>query len=177
MQTFTALLRRFGSKGEKTGRATLGWTYIEVPTDVTDALRPGQRTSFRVKGTLDDYAIKLAALIPMGEHGADGAYILPVNATMRRGIGKEAGATVRVTLDVDTDPMPPSADLMACLEDDPAALAHFNTLPKGHQNYFAKWIEDAKTPATRTKRLTQAVTGLAMGMGYGEMIRYYKNRT
>ena len=52
MLTFTALLRRFAQKGEKTG-----WTYIEIPTDVTEILKPGQKTSFRVSGTLDDYYI------------------------------------------------------------------------------------------------------------------------
>ena len=172
MHTFTTRLRRFDQKGEKTG-----WTYLEIPVAVSDALRPGQRTSFRVKGTLDAFAIKLVALLPMGESGGpDSAFIMPVNAEMRRGIRKEEGATVRVCLEVDTDPVPISADLLACLEDDPAALAHFQTLSKGHQNYFGKWIDDAKTVETKTKRLTQAVTGLAMGMGYPEMIRYFKKK-
>ena len=86
-------------------------------------LKPGQKTSFRVKGTLDAYAIKLVALIPMGQSGeTDGAFIMPVNAIMRRGIRKEAGATVRVELAADNDPMLISADLMTCLADDPAAL-------------------------------------------------------
>lgn len=169
MQIFTALLRRFDQKGEKTG-----WTYIEIPMDVSESLKPGQRTSFRVKGALDAFAIKLVALIPMGmADNSDSAFILPVNAAMRRGIHKEAGATVRVELDVDNDTMLISADLVACLDDDPAALEFFNTLPKGHQNYFSKWIEDAKTVETKTKRITQAVTGLAMGLGYGEMVRYF----
>lgn len=170
MQTFTALLQRFDKKGEKTG-----WTYIEIPIDVTDALKPGQKTSFRVKGTLDSYAISLVALIPMGTSAeVAGSFIMAINATMRRGIRKEEGATVRVTLDVDDSPMPLSPDLMACLADDPAALDFFNTLAKGHQNYFSNWIEEAKTVETKTKRLTQAVMGLSMSMGYGEMVRYFK---
>lgn len=170
MQIFSALLQRFDQKGEKTG-----WTYIEIPIDVAEALRPGQKMSFRVKGTLDAFAIKLIALIPMGQSGeTEGAFIMPVNAVMRRGIRKEAGATVRVELAVDDSPMPLSADLMACLADDPAALDFFNTLAKGHQNYFSNWVEAAKTIETKTKRITQAVTGLSMGMGYGEMVRYFK---
>ena len=175
MLTFTALLQRFDQKGEKTGRATLGWTYIEIPIDVSEALKPGQRTSFRVKGTLDAFAINLIALIPMGQSGGtDSAFIMPVNAEMRRGIQKETGTTVRVELEVDDSPMPVSADLMVCLADDPAALDFFNSLPKGHRNYFSNWIEDAKTVETKTKRIAQAVTGLSMGMGYGEMVRYFK---
>lgn len=169
MQTFTALLQRFGQKGEKTG-----WTYIDIPIDVSEALKPGQRASFRVKGTLDTFAIKLVALIPMGQSGDSDGFIMAVNAAMRRGIRKEAGAMVHVELAVDNDPMLISADLMTCLADDPAALNFFDTLTDGHRNYFSNWIESAKTTETKTKRITQAVTGLSMGLGYPEMVRYFK---
>ena len=172
MPTFTTLLRRFGTNGEKTG-----WTYIEIPTTLTDALKPGQKTSFRVRGMLDEHPLAQVALIPSGQSAlTDASFMIPINATMRRAIRKEAGATVRVELEVDDSPMPLSADLMACLDDDPDALAFFQTLPKGHQQYFSKWIEDAKTTETKTKRLTQTVMGLAMGMGYGDMIRYFKKQ-
>ncbi|WP_338870266.1 YdeI/OmpD-associated family protein [Spirosoma sp. SC4-14] len=165
MPTFNTILQKFDKKGEKTG-----WTYIEIPIDVSSEMKPGQKTSFRVKGTLDNFPISQVALLPMGE----GVFIIPVNAAMRRGIRKEEGASVRVTIEVDTDPMPLSADLLDCLEDDPAAKAYFQTLSRGHQNYFSNWIEDAKTIETKTKRLTQAVMGLAMKMDFGEMIRHFK---
>lgn len=173
MHTFTALLLRFDEKGEKTGRATLGWTYIAIPVDISQALKPGQKTSFRVKGKLDNYPIERVALVPMGE----GEFIMAINATMRRGIRKEEGASVQVAIDVDDSPMPLSADLMACLEDEPKALGFFSQLTKGHQVYFSNWIESAKTIETKTKRITQAVTGLAMGMGYPEMIRHFKKKS
>ncbi|AKD57599.1 YdeI/OmpD-associated family protein [Spirosoma radiotolerans] len=170
MPTFTTILQKFDAKGEKTG-----WTYIDIPLDITEAIKPGQKTSFRVKGTLDHYPISLVALLPMGRSGdVEGGFIMPVNATMRRGIRKEAGATVRVDLEVDDSPMPISADLLACLNDDPAAQAYFQTLSRGHQVYFSNWIEDAKTIETKTKRLTQAVMGLAMGLSFGQMIRHFK---
>lgn len=172
MPTFTTILQKFDEKGEKTG-----WTYIDVPLAVTDAIRPGQKTSFRVKGMLDNVPISLAALLPMGRSGDTvGGFILPVNAIMRREIRKEAGATVRVDLEFDDSPLPISADLLACLDDDPAAQAHFQTLSRGHQTYFSKWIDEAKTADTKTKRLTQAVMGLAMGMDFGQMIRYFKKQ-
>ena len=170
MPTFTAILRKFDQKGEKTG-----WTYIDIPLDVTEAIKPGQKTSFRVKGTLDNVPINLVALMPMGKSGdVEGGFIMPINATMRRGIRKEAGATVRVNLELDDSPMPISADLLACLDDDPTAQAHFQTLTRGHQAYFSNWIDEAKTTETRTKRLTQAVMGLGMGMDFSQMIRYFK---
>ena len=172
MPTFTAILQKFDAKGEKTG-----WTYIDIPLDITETIKPGQKTSFRVKGKLDNYPISLVALIPMGRSGdVEGGFIMPVNATMRRGVRKEAGTTVRVDLELDDSPMPISADLLACLDDDPAAQAHFQTLSRGHQTYFSNWIDDAKTTETKTKRLTQAVMGLAMGMDFGQMIRYFKKQ-
>jgi hypothetical protein len=175
MLSFTARIQKFGADGDYTDRSIFGWAYIEIPTDVTDALQPGKKTSFRVKGTFDKYAIKQVALIPMGAAAeTPGAFMIPINAQMRRGTGKDSGATLQVELDFDDSPLPQSTEFMLCLDDDPAALAYFKTLPKGHQNYFSKWIEQAKTIETKTKRITQAVTALGMGLGYGEMIRYFK---
>ena len=177
MIPFTALIQKFGADNEYADRSIYGWAYIEIPTDVTDELQPGKKTSFRVKGTLDNHVIKQVALIPMGTAAeTPGAFMIPINATMRRGTGKDAGAMLVVQLDFDESPLPQSAEFMLCLDDDPAALAYFKTLPKGHQNYFSKWIEQAKTVETKTKRITQAVTALGMGMGYGEMVRYFRNR-
>lgn len=167
MQSFTALLEKFGSKGEKTG-----WTYFIVPPDVSDVLCPGQKTSFRVKGTLDSFSINAVALLPMG----DGTFIFVVNAAMRRDIRKEAGSRVQVELAFDDDLQLESADFLACLEDDSRALEFFDTLPKGHQNYFSRWIESAKTVGTKANRIAKAVNGLSMRLGYGEMIRYYKDK-
>lgn len=165
MIEFTTTLLRFGEQGEKTG-----WTYIDMPIAVTDALKPGQKTSFRVQGMLDAYPLERVALLPMG----DGRFVMPINATMRQHIRKEAGASVRLLVRVDDSPVPLSADLLACLDDEPQALAFFETLSRGHQVYFSQWIERAKTIETKTKRITQAINGLRMGLGYGEMIRYYK---
>ncbi len=172
MATFTTILQKFDQKGDKTG-----WTYIDIPVDVTTALKPGQKTTFRVKGRLDNFAISQVALLPMGRSdGSDGTFIMPINATMRRGIRKEAGATVRVELEADDSPIPLSADLLDCLPDDSVAQAHFDTLSKSHQNYFSNWIEEAKTPATKADRIAKSIRGLSMGMDFGAMIRYFKKQ-
>lgn len=166
MITFHTILQKFGEKGEKTG-----WTYVHIPADVAQEIKPNTKLGFRVKGTIDDFSIKLVALIPMGE----GDFVIPINAQMRRGIRKEEGAMVTLNLEEDTDELPQSEELMICLEDEPKALEAFLKMPKGHQNYYSKWIESAKTIETKTKRITMTVHGLAIGMTYGEMIRYYKN--
>lgn len=165
--TFKTMLLKYGQNGEKTG-----WTYIEIPNAIADVLKPGQRTSFRVKGLLDTYPLRQVALIPIG----DGTFVIPINATMRRAIRKEEGATVQVELEADDEPFAQSADLLDCLADEPVAHAFFDSLAPGHQRYYTNWIESAKTTETKAKRIAQAITGFSLGMGYSEMIRYYKNR-
>ncbi len=148
--------------GEKTG-----WTYIKISAAQAQKLNPGKKTGYRVKGTLDQHPIQRTALLPMGE----GAFILPLNAKMRKAIGKEMDDRLTVSLEVDGRTIPPSSDFMKCLKDDARAMAHFKTLPGAHQRYFSKWIEEAKTIGTKTKRITMAVIALGLGQGYPEMIR------
>ena len=166
MITYQTILQKFGEKGEKTG-----WTYVEIPVDISQQIKPNTKVGFRVKGFIDAFPLKLVALIPMGE----GDFVIPINAIMRKGIRKEEGAMVTLNLEEDTDELPQSEELMICLEDEPKALEAFLKMSKGHQNYYNKWIESAKTIDTKTKRITMTVQGLAMGMDYGEMMRYYRD--
>ncbi|HSN61289.1 MAG TPA: YdeI/OmpD-associated family protein [Ferruginibacter sp.] len=163
---FDALLEKFGAKGEKTG-----WTYISIPLKVTEKLKPGFKKSFRVKGLLDDYPIHATALIPMGE----GQFIMAVNAAMRKAIRKNKGAKVAVAIEVDDEVIPLSAGLMECLQDEPAAMKIFSNLPASHQQYYSKWIETAKTDATKIKRIAIVVNGLARNMDFGAMLREQKD--
>lgn len=161
-----ATLLQFGEKGEKTG-----WTYLEIPATVANKIKPNNKLSFRVRGFLDGLAIIGLALVPMGE----GNFILPVKAALRKAIRKEKGAMVKVQLELDTDfkiEMP--ADLAECFTDEPEALQNFNRLPKSHQHYYFKWINEAKTEATRTKRIGATLNAACKGLNYGEMIRAMK---
>jgi hypothetical protein len=164
MVSFTATILKFGEKGEKSG-----WNYIEVPGDIAGQLKPGTKTAFRVKGRLDDFVIKGVSLIPMG----GGDFIMALNATMRKGIRKSKGAMVKVQLTVDA-PYEIIPELLECLSDEPHAMAFFKQLPRSHQNYFSKWIETAKTDATKAKRISQSVNAFLKQQGYGEMIRSLK---
>jgi hypothetical protein len=163
---FTTTIQQFGEQGEKTG-----WTHIIIPADIAQQLMPGNKKSFRVKGLLDDYKIEGVALLPMGR----GDFVMALNATMRKGIKKKKGAMLKVRLHVDTKPVEPPADFIECLRDEPKAFEFFYTLPKGHQNYFGKWIESAKTEQTKTKRIAQAVNALSKKYGFNEMVRSLKN--
>ena len=165
MITYKTVILKFDKKGEKTG-----WTYIEVPETIAEQLKPACKKSFRVKGQLDDYKIEQVALIPMG----NGSFIMPVNAAMRKGIGKRKGAMLAVQLTEDKKQYQLNAALMECLADEPAALEFFNSKSKSFQNYYSKWIESAKTETTKTNRIAMAVSSLAKKIEFGEMLRLQK---
>lgn len=165
MVDFTCTIKKFGQQGEKTG-----WTYIEVPEAIASELLPGNKKSFRVKGSLDNYSFAAFALIPIG----GGNFILPINGSVRKILGKGKGATLQVKMEVDTTPVTLSPELMQCLSDEPSALAYFNKLPGSHQKYYSRWVESAKTVETKAKRIAQTVTACARGQYYGEMMRSLK---
>jgi len=165
MIEFTATLKQFGEQGEKTG-----WTYFEIPADLAEKLKPGNKKSFRVKGKLDNYKISGIALLPMG----GGAFIMAVNATMRKGVGKKRGAIIRAKLEEDKNEFKFNKDFMECMADEPAAMEFFKTLSGSHQRYFSKWIDSAKTVETKAKRIAWAVTALSKKQGYPEMLRSHK---
>jgi hypothetical protein len=162
MITFTTTILKFDKKGEKTG-----WTYIAISKRQAQQLKPDCKVSFRVKGALDSYPIQKTAILPMGE----GSFILPLNGTMRRAIGKKQGDKLKVSLEADSRKLPLSHDLMICLKEDPDALKFFKSLPNSHQQYFSKWIEEAKTPHTKTKRIVMAITAFTKKQGFPEMLR------
>ena len=166
MIKFTTTIQKFTSQGEKTG-----WTYIVIPAELAQQLSPGNKKSFRVKGKLDKHSISGMALIPMGE----GNFIMALKADLRKAIGKQKGATLLVALAVDTIPYQVNILLLECLEDEPAAMQYFKSLPSSHQHYFSKWIESAKTVQTKTKRIAMAVNAMSKRMDFGQMLRSAKD--
>lgn len=165
MTTFTAIIHQFEQQGEKTG-----WTYIQIPADIAQEIFPGNKKSFRIKGKLDNYAINNIAVMPMG----DGSFILAINAAMRKGTGKKRGAMIRVSIMKDDAPLEIAPELLVCLEDEPGTLQYFRSLAPSHQRYFSNWINDAKTDATKTKRLAICLSALSREMDFGAMIREQK---
>ncbi|MGI4022911.1 MAG: YdeI/OmpD-associated family protein [Janthinobacterium lividum] len=166
MIELTGILLQFKEKGEKTG-----WTYLDVPATIANEIKPNNKLSFRVKGLLDGVAINGLALVPMGE----GNFILPVKAALRKALGKQKGAMVKMQLEIDHDfkiEMPD--DLAKCFADEPEALQYFESLPKSHQHYYFKWINEAKTEPTRTKRIAATLNAAIESLSYGEMIRKQK---
>jgi hypothetical protein len=166
MVEFTTIMLQFAEQGEKTG-----WTYIEIPADIAQQLKSDNKKSFRVKGMLDGLAVSGMALMPMGE----GNFIMALKAEVRKGLHKNAGAMLHVSIEEDTEyKVEVPNDLQECFDFEPEALEFFNSLPKSHRDYFIKWIDQAKTNETRAKRIINTVNAMLRKWKYNEMMREMK---
>jgi hypothetical protein len=163
MVEFTTIMLQFADQGEKTG-----WTYIDIPADIAQQMKPGNKKSFRVRGMLDALPVRGLALMPIGE----GTFIMALKADIRKALHKNAGAMLQVRLEEDVDfkvEMP--EDLQECFDFEPETWDFFNSLPKSHREYFIKWINEAKTNETRAKRIVNTVNAMLRKWGFNVMLR------
>ncbi|MGK9120666.1 MULTISPECIES: YdeI/OmpD-associated family protein [Sphingobacteriaceae] len=168
MIVFQAEILKFSSKGEKSG-----WSYIEIPRALAEQLKSDYRKSFRVRGMIDQQPVQGLALTPMGE----GNFILALRASLRKKIRKEESDIIQLELEEDTDfKMEIPEDLELCLCEEETWINQFLSLAKSHQHYFIKWINEAKTEATRTKRIALTVEAMEKQLDFGAMIRMDKAR-
>jgi uncharacterized protein YdeI (YjbR/CyaY-like superfamily) len=75
----------------------------------------------------------------------------------------EAGVKVAKPKKKSAAPLKVPADLAAALKKDRAAKTTFDNFSPCHRKEYIEWITRAKQPATRAKRLAQAIEWLAEG--------------
>jgi len=128
---------------------------VDVPRDICRSLRgiAGQDvTHIPVHGWIEGLPLK-STLLPAG----NGRYRLHVHSRIWRKLRIDAGATIEVTLLVDTEPRDPALppELAAGLAETPRALATFNAQTPAFRRQIVQFFEAAKRPGTREKRIRQ----------------------
>lgn len=126
-------------------------TGFEVPPDVVAGLGSGKRPAVRV--TIGPHTYRSTVAV-MG-----GMFMLPLSAENRTVAGVAAGDEVDVHLELDTEPrqVEVPADLAGALDADAGARAFFDSLSYSKRRGLVLAVEDAKTPATRERRIAKTV--------------------
>lgn len=125
-------------------------TGIPVPEDVVAALGGGKRAAVSV--TVNGYAYR-STIASMG-----GRYLIPFSSDKRTTTGIGGGDAIVVDLELDTAPRTVEVpdDLAAALE--AAGLrAAFDALAPSHRKAHVTAVTEAKSPATRERRIAAAV--------------------
>jgi len=128
------------------------YTCLVVPGDVAAAFGPGYRIP--VVGTINGFPVRTSVFATR-----DGDRMMIVNKDMQRGCKVGLGDEVTVELAIDdsrrTLPTPP--DLARALARNKAAKSAFEKMAYSHQKRYVDWIDDAKRPETRARRIEQTV--------------------
>lgn len=139
------------NKGE-TGEATS----INIPFDVEKSY--GTRGCIPVRGTINGFPFR-SSIFRMGGD----CHFMVVNRVMREGAKVKAGDTISVVMERDPEPrvIRPPQDFARALKRNKAAQAAWEKLSYTHQKEYARAIEDAKKPETRSRRIEKAIAELS----------------
>lgn len=114
---------------------------------------------FPVRATVNGFTWRTTVTRMRGE------FLLGLNREVRESAGVEAGDTVQVAIELDTEPREvevPEA-LAASLAADPEARAAFERLAFTHRKEYARWVAEAKREETRDRRVARALEMLRAG--------------
>ncbi len=125
---------------------------VNVPSEVSEGL--GGETHIRVKGRVGDEPYR-SNLAPRG----GGAHRLFVHSDIWRKLGVDVGDEVDVEIERDDEEweITVPADLAEAMPEGSEALEAFQALTVPNRKRFIDRIEEAKTPATRKRRIEQGV--------------------
>jgi hypothetical protein len=145
---------RFQAVVELGGKTATG---LRVPDEVVEGLGGGKRAAVRVRVGGHTYRTTVARM--------GGRFLVPLSAENRAAAGVAAGDAVEVEIELDTAPrtVEVPADLAAALAGEEAARAYFDGLAYTHRKEWVRWVEEAKRPETRARRVASTVEQLRAG--------------
>ena len=128
--------------------------YVDVPGEVADAFADFSRAGrIAVEGLLNSTPFR-ATLIPVGK----GRHRLYVNGGMRSTAGVGVGDVIEVRVrGVPPEEVNAPPDVAAAMAEIDGTAAAFDALSPSHRRELLRYIDDARTPATRRKRVRAAI--------------------
>jgi hypothetical protein len=125
-----------------------GGVFFTLPRQ--ESAKFGVRGRVPVNGTINGYAFR-SSIFPVG----DGTHYMAVNKAVREGAKVAAGDRVKIIMETDTAPRTISVphDLDKALSKSKAARTSFDKLSYTHRKEYVQWIESAKRPETRARRV------------------------
>lgn len=135
------------------------WTFVEMPEIPMGKKAFGM---MKVRGKIDDLEISNVHLMPMG----NGYLGLPIKASIRKKIKKEAPNTVHVTLYECNDAFVIPQELCSCMEYEEGVLEKFESYTEGQQKAFVDWIYSTKNEDTKVDRIAKMILMVQKGEKY-----------
>jgi len=130
--------------------------FLVLPEEVGD--RWGKRPHHYVAGTIHEREIRGRTEVWNGQ------YILPLGPTWLRDNNVRVGMSVECALCLESPLIEELADDIArALEAEPQAKAFFEEIAPFYRKNYLRWIEDAKRPETRARRIAEVVQLLKEG--------------
>jgi Bacteriocin-protection, YdeI or OmpD-Associated len=146
MMTFTAVARSRSRGG------------IAVPLPFDPASVWGERDRYHLAGTIERYPMR--GVVP----GGTDAPTLELGPAWCRDPRVGAGATLLVSLYPEGPQLDSlSADIADAISADPRARRFFESLATHYRNGYVTWVESAKRPETRARRVDEVVSALVAG--------------
>lgn len=130
-----------------------GGCWLDLPFDPKEKFG---KVRAPVVVTVNDYAFR-TTIAAMG--GKNQIVINKANRE-RAGIGPEDNITATVELDTVPRTVTPPQDLKKVLGRNKAAAAVWEKLSYTHKREYAEWIEEAKKPETRERRVAKTIEAL-----------------
>ena len=150
---WTMAAKRFTVTLERVGKTA---TMFRVPFDLEEAFG---RARPPVLVTIRDHTWRTTPGV------YEGVGHIVVNRSVKAATGVDAPERVQVTMEVDTKPRTVTVprDLAEALADDAAAKAAFGALSFTHRREYVEWVEEAKRPETRERRIAGTVERVKKG--------------
>jgi hypothetical protein len=129
-------------------------TTLTVPAEAVAALGHGKRPPVVITLNAHTYRARVGIM--------NGDFLVPFSENDRKAAGVAAGDQVEVTMQLDEEPriLEVPEELAAALAQVEGATAAFDALAPSKRKEFARQVSEAKTQATRERRIANILATL-----------------